>query len=121
MTDLSRRWGPQRNQLLSSLGALAQCHKEDRTLALRMGGEKLRHIIVIERQARRPQALRVSCQIQLAPQDSCLELDSAITSIAETLENRSQIRQKKHCYAGLSREFLFETEVVSFRAKTTSF
>ncbi len=79
-------------QLLSSvlhlyppLGSLPNRGEKHNTLTSGVRREELRHLIIKKRQARRPQALPVRCQVDFAPNDGRFELGGAIAAIPEAL------------------------------------
>ena len=53
-----------------------------------MGGEKLRDIVVEERQPGGAEALSVGGEIEFTAHDGGFDLGGAVTAVAETLYNR---------------------------------
>jgi hypothetical protein len=71
-----------------------------------MWGEELSHGIVVKREARGAQSLRVSSQVQFAAQDARLKLRYAIAAIAEPLQDELQVSQQEDIYGGVCGQLL---------------
>src|SRR5271167_2096617 len=99
------------NQLGVAFGALTHRHQENRTFAFGVGREEANHVVVVEGEAGGAQSLSVGPQIQFAAKDSSFELNSSIPTIAETLQNGSQVRQKENVHCGVGGQLLLQSEV----------
>src|ERR1044071_9385630 len=94
---------------------LADGHQEDRAFASGVWGEEIDHIIIEESQPGGAETQRVRCEIDLAADDACLQLNGAIPAVAQTFENAAEIREEKYICAGVGREILFESKMIGLR------
>src|SRR6516164_6961424 len=84
-----------------------------------MRREEVHDIVVVEREARSPQPLSVSREVELPPDDPGFKLGGAIPAIAVSGDDRVQIGEKKDIHARIGWEFLFETQIACLLAKVT--
>ncbi len=70
-----------------------------------MRGKELLHVIIKKREARRPQALPVSGQVDFAPNDSRFELGGAISTISEALDYWIEVQEVVHRSIGKPRNY----------------
>src|SRR5216684_2507846 len=98
-------------------GAVAEGYEEDGALALGVGREEARDVIVEESEAGGAEALGVGREIQLASEDAGFELHGAIAAIAEALQNGAQVREEKNVHGGVGGQFLLQSEVAGIGAE----
>src|SRR2546425_3398428 len=92
-------------------GAFSHSHERNGTLAFRVRREEPDHVVIIKGQASSAQVLGVGREIQLASQNTGFELDRAVSTIPEALQNRSQVYQEKYVHGAVRGQLLVQSEV----------
>src|SRR5919198_6061507 len=104
-------YGYHRLGIAPNLRRFAQSHQKHDALAGGVWREEARHLVVEEGQAAGSEPLSVSGEIQLATDDTGLQLCRTIPTIAEALDNGRQVRKEEYVCASIRRDFLRETQV----------
>jgi len=89
-----------------ALRTISYCYQENSALACGVGTEESDHIVVEKSEPCGAQPLRVRSQVQLASKNARFELHRSISTIAKSLQDRPQVRQKEYVDGSVSRQLL---------------
>src|SRR3954462_9643538 len=92
------------SSLRVALRTISYCYQENSALVLRVGTEESDYIIVEKSETRCTQSLRVCSQVQFAAKNTRFQLHRTISTIAKSLQNRPQVRQKEYVDGSVSRQ-----------------
>jgi hypothetical protein len=84
------------------LAAFSHGDKKDRDFSLSVGREKVRHIVIEERETRCAEVLSIRGEIHLAAQDAGFELPGPISTIAESSKDGVEIGEEKDTGCGIT-------------------
>ena len=109
--------GPGSIALDAGLGAVAQGHQENGTLAFGVRREERSNVVVEKCQAGGTQMLRICRKVEPAADDAGFKLHGAISAIAIALQDGTQVGQKEDIGRGVRGQGLLQSEVSGLGAE----
>jgi hypothetical protein len=102
--------------LLSS-PTLPECNEENRALTFGVWGKEVSDVIVEERQASGAKVLRVSAEIQSAPDYAGFELNRAVAAIPQSSKNRVKVGHQEDTSGCIARKVLLKPKISRFASE----